>query len=58
MSNTGAFRNDVTIVPGSGTGDLAGIAGEKFRHLRLAYSAALLFVIGWAFARLGLSLSK
>jgi Family of unknown function (DUF5706) len=38
--------------------NLAGIAGEKFRHLRLAYSAALLFVIGWAFARLGLSLSK
>ena len=38
--------------------NLAGIAGEKFRHLHLAYSAALLFVIGWAFARLGLSLSK
>ena len=38
--------------------NLAGIAGDKFRHLRLAYSAALLFVIGWAFARLGLSLSK
>ena len=38
--------------------NLAGIAGDKFRHLRLAYSAALLFVIGWAFARLGLSLSN
>ena len=38
--------------------NLASIAGDKFRHLRLAYSAALLFVIGWAFARLGLSLSK
>ena len=38
--------------------NLSEIAGEKFRHLRLAYSAALLFVIGWAFARLGLSLAR
>ena len=37
--------------------NLAGIAGDKFSHLRVAYKAALLFVIGWAFARLGLSLS-
>lgn len=37
--------------------NLAGIAGDKFRHLRIAYTAAMLFVIGWAFARLGLSLA-
>ena len=37
--------------------NLAGIAGEKFRHLKIAYVAALLFAVGWAFARLGLSLA-
>jgi hypothetical protein len=37
--------------------NLSGIAGDKFRHLRIAYTAALMFVLGWAFARLGLSLS-
>jgi Pycsar effector protein len=37
--------------------NLAGIAGDKFLHLRYAYRAALIFVVGWAFARLGLSLS-
>jgi hypothetical protein len=37
--------------------NLAGIAGEKYRHLRLAYAAALVFVVFWAIARLGLTLS-
>lgn len=37
--------------------NLAGIAVEKFRHLRYAYAAALFFVIFWALARLGLSLA-
>ena len=37
--------------------NLAGIAGEKYRHLRLAYTAALVFASFWAVARLGLSLS-
>jgi hypothetical protein len=37
--------------------NLAGIAGEKYRHLRLAYAAALAFVTFWALARLGLSLA-
>ena len=37
--------------------NLAGIAGEKYRHLRLAYTAALAFASFWAVARLGLSLS-
>lgn len=38
--------------------NLSGIAGDKFRHLRFAYVAALMFVISWAFARLGLSLAR
>ena len=37
--------------------NLAGIAGEKYRHLRLAYTAALAFAVFWAVARLGLSLA-
>jgi hypothetical protein len=37
--------------------NLAGIAGEKYRHLRFAYAAALLFATFWALARLGLSLA-
>ena len=37
--------------------NLAGIAGEKYRHLRLAYTAALAFACFWALARLGLSLA-
>ncbi len=37
--------------------NLAEIAGEKYRHLRLAYTAALAFASFWAIARLGLSLS-
>jgi hypothetical protein len=37
--------------------NLAGIAGEKYRHLRLAYTAALAFASFWAVARLGLSLA-
>jgi hypothetical protein len=37
--------------------NLAGIAGEKYRHLRLAYACALLFAVFWAMARLGLSLA-
>jgi hypothetical protein len=37
--------------------NLAGIAGEKYRHLRFAYAAALLFATFWAVARLGLSLA-
>jgi hypothetical protein len=37
--------------------NLAGIAGQKYRHLRLAYTAALVFATFWAIARLGLSLS-
>jgi len=37
--------------------NLAGIAGEKYRHLRLAYAFALLFAIFWAIARLGFSLA-
>ena len=37
--------------------NLAGIAGEKYRHLRMAYTAALVFASFWAVARLGLSLS-
>jgi pycsar effector protein len=36
---------------------LAGIAGEKYKHLRRAYMAALTFASFWAIARLGLSLS-
>jgi hypothetical protein len=37
--------------------NLAGIAGEKYRHLRRAYLVALTFATFWAVARLGLSLS-
>jgi hypothetical protein len=37
--------------------NLAGIAGEKYRHLRIAYACALLFAVFWAVARLGLSLA-
>ena len=37
--------------------NLSGIAGEKYRHLRLAYACALLFAIFWAIARLGNSLA-
>jgi pycsar effector protein len=37
--------------------NLAGIAGEKYKHLRRAYVAALVFASFWAVARLGLSLS-
>lgn len=37
--------------------NLAGIASEKYRHLRLAYAFALLFAVFWAIARLGFSLA-
>jgi len=37
--------------------NLAGIAGDKYRHLRLAYASALVFAAFWALARLGLSLA-
>ena len=37
--------------------NLAGIAGEKYKHLRIAYACALLFAVFWALARLGLSLA-
>lgn len=37
--------------------NLASIAMEKYRHLRLAYGAALVFALFWALARLGLSLA-
>jgi Pycsar effector protein len=37
--------------------NVAGIASEKYKHLRLAYGAALLFAIFWAIARLGFSLA-
>jgi pycsar effector protein len=37
--------------------NLAGIAGEKYKHLRMAYAFALLFAVFWAVARLGLSLA-
>jgi hypothetical protein len=37
--------------------NLAGIATEKYKHLRLAYACALLFAIFWALARLGYSLA-
>src|SRR5262249_11747561 len=37
--------------------NLAGIATEKYKHLRLAYACALLFAVFWAIARLGLSLA-
>ena len=37
--------------------NLAGIAVDKYRHLRLAYRAALAFAVFWAIARLGLSLA-
>lgn len=37
--------------------NLAGIAVEKYGHLRTAYGAALAFACFWAVARLGLSLA-
>jgi hypothetical protein len=37
--------------------NLSGIAGEKYRHLRMAYACALLFAVFWAIARLGYSLA-
>jgi hypothetical protein len=37
--------------------NLAGIATEKYKHLRIAYACALLFAVFWALARLGLSLA-
>jgi hypothetical protein len=37
--------------------NLAGIATDKYRHLRIAYATALLFAVCWAIARLGLSLA-
>jgi hypothetical protein len=37
--------------------NLAGIAAEKYKHLRLAYACALLFAVFWAIARLGYSLA-
>jgi Family of unknown function (DUF5706) len=37
--------------------NLAGIATEKYKHLRLAYACALLFAVFWALARLGFSLA-
>ena len=37
--------------------NLAGIASEKYKHLRLAYASALAFAIFWAIARLGFSLA-
>jgi hypothetical protein len=46
------FRSMATTV-----WNLAGIATEKYKHLRLAYACALLFAVFWAIARLGLSLA-
>jgi hypothetical protein len=37
--------------------NLAGIASEKYKHLRVAYACALVFAVFWAVARLGLSLA-
>ena len=37
--------------------NLAGIASEKYRHLRHAYGSAILLVVFWAIARMGLSLA-
>jgi Pycsar effector protein len=37
--------------------NLAGIASEKYKHLRIAYACALLFAVFWAVARLGFSLA-
>jgi Pycsar effector protein len=37
--------------------NLAGIASEKYKHLRFAYACALVFAVFWAVARLGLSLA-
>jgi hypothetical protein len=37
--------------------NLAGIAAEKYKHLRIAYACALLFAVFWALARLGFSLA-
>ena len=37
--------------------NLSGIAGEKYKHLRIAYGCALLFATSWAIARLGNSLA-
>jgi pycsar effector protein len=37
--------------------NLAGIAADKYKHLRLAYACALLFAVFWALARLGFSLA-
>ena len=37
--------------------NLSGIAGEKYKHLRIAYACALLFAVFWAIARLGNSLA-
>jgi hypothetical protein len=37
--------------------NLAGIAGEKYKHLRIGYACALLFAVFWALARLGFSLA-
>ena len=37
--------------------NLAGIASEKYKHLRIAYWCALLFAVFWALARLGFSLA-
>jgi Pycsar effector protein len=37
--------------------NLAGIASEKYKHLRFAYVCALVFAVFWAVARLGLSLA-
>jgi pycsar effector protein len=37
--------------------NLAGIASDKYKHLRIAYACALLFAVFWALARLGFSLA-
>jgi hypothetical protein len=38
--------------------NVAKIASEKYRHLRLAYTFALLFVLGWGLARVAYSLAS
>lgn len=52
--NEAGIREQVSIQ----AWNLANIATDKYKHLRRAYGSALLFLIGWAAARIALSFAS
>jgi hypothetical protein len=54
----GSYERDLIYTMATQAWYLARISREKYRHLRVAYASALLFVVLWGMARLTLSLAQ